>query len=89
MWLTAAVSAVRAAFGLIWAIDAFLTWRPEFAAHYVGYLQNALNGQPQWLQPWFQMWIGIVTPAQGLFIWLTRIIETLIAIGLLLGLAGP
>jgi hypothetical protein len=25
LWLTAAVSAVRAAFGLIWAIDAYLT----------------------------------------------------------------
>lgn len=87
LWLTAAASAVRAAFGIIWAIDAYLTWRPEFAAHYVGYLQNALQGQPSWLAPWFNLWIGLVTPATGLFVWLTRIIETLIAIGLLFGLA--
>src|SRR5512133_3452137 len=87
LWITAAVSAVRAAFGLIWAIDAFLTWRPEFSAHHVGYLQNAMQGQPQWLLPWFNLWVQIVTPTAGLFIWLTRIIETLIAIGLLFGLA--
>lgn len=87
LWTVAAVSAVRAAFGLVWAIDAFLTWRPEFAAHYVGYLQNATQGQPQWLLPWFNLWIAIVTPNAAIFIWLTRIIETLIAIGLLFGLA--
>jgi len=87
LWISAAVSAVRAAFGLIWAINAFLTWRPEFAIHYVGYLQNAALGQPQWLLPWFNMWIGLVSPNPDIFIWLTRIIETLIAIGLLFGLA--
>ncbi len=87
LWIAAVIGAVRAAFGLMWAIDAYLTWRPEFAAHYVGYLQNATHGQPQWLLPWFNMWIGLVTPATGLFVWLTRIIETLIAIGLLFGLA--
>ncbi|MGE5223643.1 MAG: multicopper oxidase domain-containing protein [Omnitrophica WOR_2 bacterium] len=79
-------SAVRAAFGLIWAINAYLTWQPGFSAHYVGYLQNASNGQPVWLQPWFSAWLGLVTPAAGIFVWLTRIIETLIAIGLLFGL---
>lgn len=87
LWLTAAVSAVRAAFGLIWCINAFLTWRPAFADNYIGYLQNAIQGQPQWLLPWFQMWISLVTPSVGVFVWITRIIETLIAIGLLFGLA--
>lgn len=86
-FMVAVSSAVRAAFGLIWAINAYLTWQPGFSAHYVGYLQNAANGQPTWLQFWFSAWIGLVTPAAGIFVWLTRIIETLIAIGLLFGLA--
>ena len=86
-WLIVLSSAVRAAFGVIWAIDAYLTWRPEFSAHYVGYLQNAARGQPVWLHPWFAFWIGLVTPTAALFIWLTRLLETLIAVGLLLGLA--
>jgi nitrite reductase (NO-forming) len=86
-WLIVIASAVRAAFGVIWAIDAFLTWQPAFSAHYVGYLHNAARGQPDWLHPWFAFWVAVVTPAAGLFVWLTRFIETLIAIGLLLGLA--
>ncbi|HEX5503796.1 MAG TPA: DoxX family protein [Thermomicrobiales bacterium] len=80
-------SALRAAFGVVWTIDAYLTWRPEFAAHYVGYLQNAAHGQPPWLQPWFAFWLGLVTPHPAPFIWATRAVETLIAVGLLLGLA--
>jgi nitrite reductase (NO-forming) len=86
-WPIVITSAVRAAFGVIWAVDAFLTWRSAFAAHFVGYLHNAAHGQPGWLLPWFTFWIGLVTPNAGLFIWLTRLLETVIALGLLLGLA--
>src|SRR6516165_993668 len=86
-WLIVTASAVRAAFGVIIAIDAYLKWQPGFAAHYVGYLQNAANGQPPWLAPWFNFWLHLVTPRSGFFILATRLIETAIAIGLLLGLA--
>jgi nitrite reductase (NO-forming) len=86
-WLIVAASAVRAAFGVIIAIDAYLKWQPGFAAHYVGYLQNAANGQPPWLAPWFNLWLHLVTPRSGFFILATRLIETAIAIGLLFGLA--
>jgi len=66
-WQFAAKSAVRAAFGIVWAIDALMKWQPGFAAHYVGYLQNASQGQPGWLAPWFQFWLALVTPRQALF----------------------
>jgi nitrite reductase (NO-forming) len=86
-WLIVAAAAMRTAFGILMAIDAWLKWKPAFAAHYVGYLQNAANGQPHWLDAWFHMWLRLVTVHTGFFISATRIIETLIAIGLLLGLA--
>jgi nitrite reductase (NO-forming) len=86
-WHIVITSAVRAVFGVIWAVDAYLTWRSAFADHFVGYLQNASHGQPAWLLPWFTFWIGLVTPGAVLFIWLTRLLETTIAVGLLLGLA--
>ncbi len=86
-WPGVATGAARTAFALIWAIDAYLKWRPEFAAHLLGYLQNASHGQPLWLGPWFSFWINLVRPMPDVFAWLTRIIETAIAIGLLLGLA--
>jgi nitrite reductase (NO-forming) len=86
-WLIAATSALRAAFGVIWAIDAYLKWQPGFAAHYVGYLQNAAQGQPGWLQGWFAFWLALVATNTGIFMWVTRLLETAIAIGLLFGLA--
>jgi nitrite reductase (NO-forming) len=86
-WLIVAAAALRTAFGVLMAIDAWLKWHPGFAAHYVGYLQNAATGQPHWLQGWFQMWLRLVTMHTEFFISATRIIETAIAIGLLLGLA--
>ena len=79
-------SAIRAAFGIIWAVNAFLAWRPAFGAHYTGYLQNASQGQPAWLAPWFAFWLAVVMPNAPVFVSLTRLIELLIALGLLLGL---
>jgi nitrite reductase (NO-forming) len=85
--LIVAAAAVRAAFGILMAIDAWLKWQPAFAAHYVGYLQNASNAQPHWLQPWFHLWLRLVVAHTGFFVAATRFIETAVAIGLLLGLA--
>ena len=86
-WPAVAAAALRVAFGVIWAVGAALTWAPDFAVHYVGYLHNAAQGQPAWLAGWFTMWIGLVTPHAMLFTWLTRIVETLIALALLTGFA--
>ena len=86
-WLIVAAAALRSAFGVFMAIDAWLKWQPGFSAHYVGYLQNAANAQPRWLEGWFHMWLRLVTMHTGFFITTTRLIETAIAIGLLLGLA--
>lgn len=86
-WLIVAAAGVRAAFGVIMAVDAWLKWQPAFAAHYVGYIQNAANAQPAWLAPWFNFWLRVVPPNADFFISATRIIETAIALGLLLGLA--
>ncbi|MEO7051528.1 MAG: multicopper oxidase domain-containing protein [Rhodanobacter sp.] len=86
-WPAVAAAALRVAFGVIWAVGAALTWAPDFAVHYVGYLHNAAQGQPAWLAGWFAMWIGVVTPHAMLFTWLTRIVETTIALALLTGFA--
>jgi nitrite reductase (NO-forming) len=87
LWPPIATAALRVAFGVIWAVGAALTWSPDFAVHYVGYLHNAAQGQPAWLAGWFAAWIAVVTPHALLFTWLTRIIETAIALCLLTGFA--
>ena len=35
-WALVAASGLRAAFGVIWAVDAYLKLQPAFAQHYVG-----------------------------------------------------
>ncbi|HEX5490762.1 MAG TPA: multicopper oxidase domain-containing protein [Candidatus Udaeobacter sp.] len=86
-WVLVAAAAVRTAFGIIMAIDAYLKWQPAFAAHYVGYLQNAMKAQPAWLAPWFSFWLRLVIQHTDFFVLATRLIETAIAVGLLLGFA--
>lgn len=86
-WRAMARTALRVAFGIIWVVNAGFTWTGQFADHYVGYLHNAAQGQPAWSAFWFNAWIAVVTPHAGLFIWLTRIIETLLAAALMLGIA--
>ncbi|MGH8280611.1 MAG: c-type cytochrome [Gammaproteobacteria bacterium] len=86
-WPVVASAALRVAFGVIWLVDAALTWSNEFAVHYVGYLHNAAQGQPAWSAWWFDMWIALVTPNAGIFLWLTRIAETALALALILGFA--
>jgi len=86
-WPAVAGAGLRVAFGVVWAVGAALTWSPDFAVHYVGYLHNAAQGQPAWLAGWFNMWIALVTPNALLFTWLTRIVETAIALALLTGFA--
>ncbi|HXS72568.1 MAG TPA: multicopper oxidase domain-containing protein [Rhodanobacteraceae bacterium] len=80
-------TALRVAFGLIWVANAAFTWTSGFAVHYVGYLHNAAQGQPGWSAWWFNFWIWLVTPNAGVFVWLTRAIETGLAAALVLGFA--
>lgn len=86
-WPAMTRTALRVAFGLIWVANAAFTWTSGFAVHYVGYLHNAAQGQPAWSAWWFNFWIALVTPHADLFVWLTRIVETALALALVLGFA--
>jgi nitrite reductase (NO-forming) len=87
LWADTAAGAIRTAFGLVWAIDAYLKWRPVFFENYLRYVTSISSGQPPWLLPWFNLWISLIKPDPNLFAWLTRFAETAIAVGLLLGIA--
>jgi len=86
LWSYTAAGAIRTAFGLIWAMDAYLKWQPVFFDNYLSYITDIAKGQPQLLLPWFNMWISLISLNPNLFAWLTRLIETAIAVGLLFGL---
>lgn len=86
LWADTASGAVRAAFGLVWAIDAFFKWQPAFYQNYLNYITDIAGGQPNWLAGWFNMWIKIISVNPNFFSLMTRLIETVIALGLLFGL---
>jgi nitrite reductase (NO-forming) len=87
LWADTAAGGIRAAFGLAWAIDAYLKWRPGFFSDYLSYITDIVNGQPKWLLPWFNLWSSLISLNPNLFAWLTRLVETAIALGLLFGFA--
>jgi nitrite reductase (NO-forming) len=81
------MSALRVAFGLIWAIDAALKWLPGFRATYMPTIMGIAQGQPGWLKPWFNLWINLQHPRAMFFAYLVAVVETLIAVALLFGFA--
>jgi uncharacterized membrane protein YphA (DoxX/SURF4 family) len=81
-----ALAAIRVAFGVIWAVDASLKWMPSFRDGFMGRMERASIRQPGLLQPWFHFWQWAVAPQPRLFALLTAVIETAVAVALVLGL---
>ena len=61
------VAAIRIVFGVIFAIDAALKWRPGFAGSFLGQVSGAAQGQPAWLLPWFHFWTHLISLAPTAF----------------------
>jgi nitrite reductase (NO-forming) len=74
-------------FGTIWAIDAVMKWLPGFRSTYVADIVGAAQGQPGWLKWWFDFWVKLQTPRPDFFAYLVAVVETVIALALILGFA--
>jgi nitrite reductase (NO-forming) len=81
------VAILRIVFGVIWGIDAVFKWQPAFINGFSGIITSAAQGQPGWLSPWFSFWTHFLAYNPHLFAILTAVIESLIALALLFGLA--
>jgi uncharacterized membrane protein YphA (DoxX/SURF4 family) len=79
--------ALRITFGVIWLIDAVLKWLPGFKSGYVAMIKMAAQGQPGWLHPWFSFWMNVQDPHGALFAYGAAVLETLIAVALIFGIA--
>jgi uncharacterized membrane protein YphA (DoxX/SURF4 family) len=78
---------LRISFGVIWLIDAVLKWLPGFRANYMGTIMGQAQGQPGWLKPWYRFWIDLQHPRVMFFAYLVALVETLIAVAVILGFA--
>ena len=85
-WRWKGMALLRIVFGLVWAIDAWFKWQPDFINSFTSYLTGSLGGQPVWIQVWINFWINIVKVDPHVFAHLVAIGETAVAIGLLFGL---
>ncbi len=84
-WRFKGFGILRIVFGLVWAIDAWFKWQPDFINNFSSYLNGTLDGQPGWVQAWINFWINIVGVDPHVFAHLVAIGETAIAIALIVG----
>jgi nitrite reductase (NO-forming) len=81
------VTVFRIAFALVWLIDATLKWLPGFRSGFASMLDQAASGQPGWLRPWFDLWTNMPHGMATAMAYGTAIVETGIALALLVGFA--
>jgi uncharacterized membrane protein YphA (DoxX/SURF4 family) len=74
-------------FGLIWAIDAYFKWLPDFQHNFMKTVQAGAASQPGWLRPWYQFWQTTLQPYAPSLALVTAIVETVIAVALIVGFA--
>jgi uncharacterized membrane protein YphA (DoxX/SURF4 family) len=84
-WRTKGWALLRITFGLIWAIDAWFKWQPDFIQNFVSYVTSALDGQPPAVQAWIHFWEYTVRTDPTVFAYIVALAETALAISLIFG----
>ena len=84
-WRSTGIGLLRILFGVVWAIDAWFKWQPEFVNNFTAYLAGAREDQPGWVQSWIGLWVDLVNVDPVSFARLVALAETSIAIALILG----
>lgn len=84
-WRTKGIGILRIVFGIVWTIDAWFKWQPDFIHNFENYLNGTLDGQPASVQAWITFWIRVVNVNPHVFAYLVAIGETAVALGLLFG----
>ncbi len=76
---------LRVVFGIIWSVDAYFKWQPDFFLNFTSYLSGNLGNQPQLVKDWINLWINIVGVNPHIFALLVASAETAIALALIFG----
>lgn len=84
-WQAKGIAGLRILFGLVWLIDAWFKWQPDFVTQFSDYLTGSLAGQPGWVQGWIHFWMNIVNVDPTIFARLVALGETAIGVALIFG----
>jgi len=78
-------SFIRIFLGIVWLIDGYLKFTPGLVDSFPDLVRRAGEGQPTWLQPWFNFWSSVTTGNAALFVYSTGVLEVALGIALVLG----
>lgn len=85
-WRRTGLGVSRIVFGLVWAVDAYFKWQPDFINNFMDYLSKSGEGQAPIVQGWINFWMNITHINPQLMAYLVAIGETAVAIGLIFGI---
>ena len=81
------MTGLRVGFGVVWLVDAILKWLPGFRSDYMATIMGEADGQANWERPWFDFWINVQHPVAVFLAYFVAVLETLIAVALIIGFA--
>jgi thiosulfate dehydrogenase (quinone) large subunit len=84
-WRAKAIALLRVAFGLIWAIAAWLKWQPQFLNSFTEKVSASGEGQPPLIQAWISFWSHLISAHAHLFATILASTETASAVFLICG----
>ena len=84
-WRLNGIGVLRIVFGVVWGIDAWFKWQPDFINSFTTYLSGAQDSQPTWVHHWIGFWINVVGIDPTVFAYLVAVGETAIAVALIVG----
>jgi thiosulfate dehydrogenase (quinone) large subunit len=86
LWRAKAIAFVRFAFGIVWAVAAWLKWQPKFIDSFKDQVSGSKDGQPGAVQSWISFWTNLVGTNPHFFAYLTACTETALAVFLIFGI---
>jgi uncharacterized membrane protein YphA (DoxX/SURF4 family) len=84
-WRLNGIGLLRMLFGIVWGVDAWFKWQPDFINNFTTYLSGAQEGQPLLIHHWIVFWTNTVGIDPTFFAYATAVGETAIAIALIVG----
>src|SRR5215469_11311937 len=80
-----AVTLFRIAFGIVWLVDGVIKFLWLQSSDVIKLVQNASQGQPAWLHPWYNFWKTSLTSTPTVFLHGIGLIELSLGCALVLG----
>ena len=78
-------SFIRIFLGIVWLIDGYLKFSPGLVDSFPDLVRSVGDGQPTWLQPWFNFWSSVTPGNAALFVYTTGVLEVALGVALVLG----